>query len=943
MIQKPSSCGGCTLYEHPHGKKTGFVPASGDGSNGVLIVAEAAGEHEELEGMPLVGKSGYALFQDLARIEHDGKPIQREGFMVHNVLSCRPPDNKFDRPYIPLAVESCAPNLDASIERIREIARSRGKTPVIVTLGVQPFKRVLGLDSKRDAELLKKDYYAYPFWSDKYRMWVLNAPHPAYLVRGKTQYWPIVRFVVKRALEIADDGLVLDNPDYLLDPDAEGFDRWIEGYLRSLEWVPENPLSYDIETPYKKKTAEDELDKDEDEDVASHTIIRISFAYEDKTGETRTVSVRWSAEFMSGIETLFDRAPFILGWNSDEYDYPRVVRHVKVNGINLDGMVAWHILQTSLDKGLGFVTPLYWKNTLMWKHLAESQPAFYNAKDADAALRNYIGIKRGLVEGRLWHVYERHWIELSKALKYMSGVGVLRDNKMRADAEQTMSRMLDEIEQKMEGAVPVDARKVKLAKKLPKELEGWTETIQNSPTAVCLSCGLLQPKRWKKHAELCNSQLGLVELPTTVWTKPLGFKVSKLGLSNYQKSLKHAAILTRKERKVTFDADAIALLVKRYPKDRLYPLILEHRKVSKLLGTYIGYTLDNGKLHGGMPIGNDDRIHTVYSRNASTLRFTSRDPNLQNLPRPNPKDPNDITNIIRNLVIAQPGSILYARDYSGIEAVLTGYFALDPKYVRLARRDIHTYYTVYALYELEGGKRIKASDLPDIEWPDDRLFPYLEQLKKEFKTERNNLYKHLVHAANFMQGARGAQEKIFSETGIEYPVRDVQRVMDVYYALFPKIRQWHRNVLDEAEKEGFLRNPFDYIHRFSRVYDYKKEFGEWAKKPGADANKAIAFKPQSTAVAIITEAILRLFARFEEAGQWMRLQVHDELLFEVPRNLWEELDVLVTLEMERAIPQMRLPKSWGMGENLVILTEAKADLNETSRWGSMRGPVGVMN
>jgi DNA polymerase-1 len=189
-----------------------------------------------------------------------------------------------------------------------------------------------------------------------------------------------------------------------------------------------------------------------------------------------------------------------------------------------------------------------------------------------------------------------------------------------------------------------------------------------------------------------------------------------------------------------------------------------------------------------------------------------------------------------------------------------------------------------------------------------------------------------------MQGAKGAQAKIFSETGIEYPVKTVQKVMDVYYSLFPKIKQWHKNVLDEAEKDGYLRNPFDYVHRFNRPYDYKKEFGEWVKKPGPDANKVIAFKPQSTAVGIITEAILRIyFERFEEAGTFLRLQVHDELLFEILRNEWERVDKVVQEEMEKPVPQMRLPASWGMGEYLNILTEAKADLNQPSRWGSMKG------
>ena len=118
----------------------------------------------------------------------------------------------------------------------------------------------------------------------------------------------------------------------------------------------------------------------------------------------------------------------------------------------------------------------------------------------------------------------------------------------------------------------------------------------------------------------------------------------------------------------------------------------------------------------------------------------------------------NLAGIVRNLIVARPGCIFLARDYSGIEAVLVGYFALSPRYIRLAKIDVHSYYTAYALHELDG--RVSANDLPDVNWPNDRLIPHLAALKKEFKHERNSLYKHLVHGANFMQGAKGAAEKI---------------------------------------------------------------------------------------------------------------------------------------------------------------------------------------
>lgn len=933
------------MYEKPHGKTYGYVPAHGSGENGVLIVLEAAGADEEIEGIPVVGKAGYTLFQQLKRVG-----IERDGFRIHNVLSCRPPDNKLAKtPWELSAIEHCAPNLDKTISDHVTATRSRQLTPVIVTLGQIAFRRVMKLDWK--SPVLREDYIAYPMWSDAYSCWVLAADHPAYLLRGNTHLWPVLTFVVQRALEIASQGLTLDTHDYLLDPKPGVFNSWIQEYRHACVRDPENTfLSYDIETPYKKKKDEQDLSKDED---ADHTILRISFSYRPNSA----VSVSWSAEYLAGIEELLNFGGNLVGWNCDNYDRPRVLAHMTMAGAHIDAMVAWHILNSSLPKSLGFVTPFYVQTTGMWKHLSEAEPAFYNAKDADMALRNWLGVKKNLGENDLYHVFERHVLKLNKALTYMTGKGVLRDNEMRAAAEEKLSGLLDGIEAGMELAVPREARKLKVYKSIPKELKRltdgeiadliekgeWTTVTQRQTVKKCPICGLVKPKKSHfKAVSVRKMKLGLdnvcedqdpivVEEDVTLFAKPLGFKISKLGLSNYQKALRHQAITSRKEKKVTFNEDAIVLLMKKHPKDELYPKILKHREVQKLLTTYIGVTLIDGKLKGGMQVGRDGRIHTTYSHNPSTLRLASQDPNLQNLPRYNKLDPDALSNVVRNLIVAEPGSTLYARDYSGIEAVLTGYFALDPGYVRLSKVDVHTYYTVHALYELDGV--LKSSDLPDISWPDERLFPYLGQLKREFSHQRNSLYKHLVHAANFMQGAKGAQEKIFSETRVEYPLRTVQRVMDVYYELFPSIRKLHTRLLEQAEKDGFLRNPFGYVHRFSRVYEYKREFGEWTKRPGADGNKVVAFLAQSTAAAMIKEAIMRLYYdRFVEAGQYMRLQVHDEILSEVPDAQLGLVDEVTREEMEKPVPELRLPESWGMGENLVVLTEAK----QGKRWGMMK-------
>lgn len=918
---------------------TGYVPANGTGTNGVLVIAEAAGEHEAQEGMPLVGKAGYFFWSNLQRAG-----IDRDGFREHNVLSCRPPNNKLaGMPYENEVITHCSGLLDQTIYAMQETCKQHSLTLVILTLGQIAFRRIMSrdLDPLALRSIMKEDYLAYPFWSETYQAWVIASDHPSFFMRGSTHLIPVMQFCAKRALEIAEKGLKIEEPTYLEGPLPETFTSWVADYTRhNLDSI----LSYDIETPYKQGKAEDKIAREDDVDF---TILRVSFSYKPVEGPVRTVSVPWQAEFLPGIEKVFASKGPKCGWNNSNYDDPRIRVHTPINGDIYDGMVMWHILNSALPKGLGFVTPFYVQNTAMWKHLSASKPAFYNAKDAHMALLNVLGIIPDLQKANLWDVFENHVLRLNRALTYMTGVGVKRDEELRARAECDLSLLLDATEKKMESAIPEEARKFKVFKKTPPpekraglvQVDGEGD-FKQCPLCLSLLSGSIAQhfksigKKRIKTGEPENPCFGLkpvkTSLPTKLWAKPLPFKISSKGMQNYQQVLRHQAVVNRKENRITFDENAIIKLQKRYPQDPLYPLILEHREYQKLLSTYIGITQPGGVIRGGMRVGRDGRVHTTYTHNPSTLRLASQEPNLQNIPRPGGKD--DLKTIIRNLVVAGDGYTFLARDYSGIEAVLVGYFALSPRYIRLSKIDVHSFYTAYALHELDG--RVKAADLPDFDWPDARLIPHLAAIKKEFKADRNSLYKHLVHGANFFQGPAGAQEKILNETGIEFPISKIKRVMDIYFALFPEIKKWHHRIWAATEKDGFVRNPYGYVHRFYRVYSYEKIGGAWQKKPGVDANKVVAFLPQSTAAGIIKEAILRLyFDRFDEAGQFMRLQIHDEVFCEVPISLVDHVDAVMQEEMERPIKQLPLPTSYGMGEYLSILTEAKRG----DRWGSMRG------
>ncbi len=929
MIQKPSSCSGCPLYEYPFGKKYGFSQPEW-GKPGVLLVGEALGEDEEQAGTAFVGKSGAYLFSNLQRAG-----VEREDVSITNVLWCRPPNNRLvGMPYESKCIDSCRSNLDGAIAEGARRASEGGKTFVICTLGKTAFKRIMGLDDRHP--VMQADYLGYPFWNPTYNAWVLACDHPSYIMRGNHHLVSILQWTVKRAIEIANDGLVLQKPVYLLDPTPQEFSKWVDECIREAAII-----SYDIETPFKQGSDEEEVSKEDDED---YTILRCSATYKPGTG----CSAPWRADYLADWRRLFASDIPKLGWNSDNYDSPRVRRHGAINGDQIDAMLAWHVLNSALPKGLGFVTPFYAKNVSMWKHLSTAEPAFYNAKDADMALQIWLGVEKDLKDYKLFEVFDRHVVKLNRIFSYMSSQGMLFDNAARAAAEEKVSSLLNETQAKMEALIPVEARALKVFKKTPKSTEGMIQVKGTRKTKQCPHCLEVDVKavhfksigkKLLKQGEKERACFGLK--PTTVvvtavlWAKPLEFKISPLSLTRYQAVKGHSAIVVPdrnsaiRTKRTTFDEKAILKLNKRYPKDELYPLILDFRGLQKLLSTYIGISED-GVVRGGMPVDPDRRVRTRFTHNPSTLRSASQNPNLQNLPRPQGKE--DPATLIRNFFVAEKGNILLARDFSGIEAVLTGYFANAPNYVRLAKRDVHTFYTAYAIHQQDPG-RISANDLPLLSWDDDKLFSRLGELKSELKHERNNLYKHLVHAANFGQGPKGASDTILRMSGKEVSAYQIGKVMGIYYDLFPEIKKWHTALLAQVDLDGYLRNPFGYVHRFFRPY--KWEFDEatkkWEKSPGDDANKIYAFLPQSTAAGIIKDAMLRMWDNhYDACGQFMRLLIHDEVFMECPESQVDAVDAIMRTEMEAPIASMKLP--WDAHNYLTVETEAKRGLT----WGSMK-------
>lgn len=542
----------------------------------------------------------------------------------------------------------------------------------------------------------------------------------------------------------------------------------------------------------------------------------------------------------------------------------------------------------------------------------------------------------------LWEVYERHVMQVDRITAKMSAAGMPIDHERRMASAKELDRLLREAEEEAEFVVPRSLRSHEPPDgfvREPKDTTGLIRITVEATVSRCSLCGLQNPtkphfKSYKRPTEarpqnpcaggVAVENVEMVERYARL--KPL--KLSPKLLLAYMDLMGHPKVFHGKgvDRKPTTDENALRTIMIKHPDDPVYSVTLKQRKLKKLAGTYIGY-LDpespNG-LRGGLVVGSDGRIHPAFTHSPSTLRFASENPNAQNLPRPD-----DILNaMVRGMFVAGEGKEFGARDFSGIEAVLIGYEARSKDYTRLSLLDVHTYTTMMWLYE-QG--QVKYSELPQLAWSDADLKAALAEGKKRFKRERGGI-KHNVHAGNFGASAKKTQEMLFDMLGWVVPIAEVRKFKQFYQELFPEIHNWHWSLARDVDECGYTRNNYGYLHRFYGVLKWENVHGEWSPKLGDTCKELFAFKPQSTAAAIMKESMLDFAAEYPHLVEYLRLTIHDELLAEYPRELRDEILEALRVVMERPRRELPLPAEWGMGEYLAINTEGKVG----NVWSEMR-------
>ena len=772
--------------------------AVGEGRTGVMLVGEALTEKEAARGEPMTGPAGFLLGQAFQR-----GGWERDDFWIDTCLRCRPPGNKLKgEPYEAAVLAGCASHLDASIAVLAPRA--------IVALGATAMQRLLGLPL--DTPLTgRPGRRGYAEWSPRYDAWILSTYHPSFIQRGNYELLLALLSDLQHACEWAAGGLKPVEPTLEVDPPIGWFQGWVGDYLLALRNNPQLPLTVDIETPTKGKL------EDEGWDDPTYQILRVGLHWRGLEG----VSVPFCMPYIPVLaDLLATESPKRL-WNA-LYDSPRLhASGCPLNGPIWDSMWMWHMLESDQDKALHHATPFLRPDIPRWKHEASAHPGRYSALDGVYEALVCEKAEGLLRQRRLWDTYERHIRQVDAGpCAWMSSQGLLLDQGKRLEASLASATRLDTWTAQMQACVPqgVRPRQVyKLHPPEPQEGETWITIQEEAPAKVCQRCGLagvLKPHVIKKRDNPCWGAEIVVEprmVERQVRVDP--FTPSGVQLKAYALAKGHKLVTTgKKVSGYTFDDAALVTLRNRYPTDPLYQVVQSYREEQKLLTGYLGQPGDGGKWEGGLTVGPDGRVHTVLTHNPSTLRFSSVNPNLQNCPRVD--DEPSVYDVVRDLFVADPGCLLVECDFRAIEAVLVGYFARSPAYIRLAKLGVHDFLLAHVAGHPE---------LVDVGWPDDRLGPALKAIKHQFNGLRAAV-KTIIHGGNYLRGAfdiSRQQRSLFPSP------KDAQRLLDTYFAVCPEIPVWQRATIEEAHRQGFLTNPFGYQHRFWMTKTFERQGREW--------------------------------------------------------------------------------------------------------------------
>ena len=314
------------------------------------------------------------------------------------------------------------------------------------------------------------------------------------------------------------------------------------------------------------------------------------------------------------------------------------------------------------------------------------------------------------------------------------------------------------------------------------------------------------------------------------------------------------------------------VLEKLAPDYKIAKLLLDYRYLNKLKTTYISPLIEQVKLQKGA-------LHAQFNQvGAQTGRLTSSSPNLQSIPTKG-----EFASLLREAFVSsfKGGSIL-AADYSQIELRILAHFSEDKNLMEAFNKnaDIHNY---------------TASLLFDIK-------------EKDVDSAQRNVAKRVNFGIVYGMSAFGLSKEL--KIGVD----EAQQFIDSYFARYPKVKSFIDKINKELSKKGAVTTILGRKRNLPDFNSPNPHIRDFARRQAVNA------PIQGSCADLIKVAMLRIYNEFREKNLKARIiiQIHDELVFDVPANELDEVEKIVKENMQEAIKlkvpvevNLKVGKNWG--------------------------------
>ncbi len=305
----------------------------------------------------------------------------------------------------------------------------------------------------------------------------------------------------------------------------------------------------------------------------------------------------------------------------------------------------------------------------------------------------------------------------------------------------------------------------------------------------------------------------------------------------------------------------------KYEKHPVVHKILDFRKLAKLKSTYVDALPQLISPRTG-------RLHTSFNQTiAATGRLSSSDPNLQNIPIRGERG----REIRKAFIPGDPGSYILSADYSQVELRIMAHISGDEglKQAFLNGEDIHAT-TAAAVFNV----------------PLDEVTPDMRRKAKE---------------VNF--GIIYGISRYGLASRLDIASDEAEQIIINYFARFPKVNDYIRDVIAFARQNHYVATILNRRRYLPEINSRNGTIRQNAER------MAINARIQGSAADLIKVAMINIFRKLKAKNLQtkMLLQVHDELVFEVPENEIEQVKKLVVHEMENAL-ELDVPLKADAGE-----------------------------